>query len=59
MEPGFVVDRSHHSSYRIQRWFEGEPKKSFWTGLKTKGLRQCDVCTFRCTRCGYLESYTT
>jgi hypothetical protein len=58
MEPGFVVDRAHHSSYRVQTWFEGQPEKSFWNGLKTKGRRHCEVRTFRCTRCGFLESYT-
>ena len=58
LEPGFIVDNTQHHSTRTQRWFEGEPEKSFWTGLKTKGLRYHEVRTLRCTRCGYLESFT-
>lgn len=57
MEPGFIVDRQQHG-LRTQSWFEGQPEKSFWSGLKTKGRRYREVRTFRCTRCGFLESYT-
>ena len=58
MEPGFVVDHSHFNMPRVQLWFEGEPEKSLWHGLKTKGRHYCEVRTFRCTRCGHLESFT-
>ena len=27
-----------------------------WTGLKLRGKAKCDR-TYRCRRCGYLESY--
>jgi hypothetical protein len=59
MEPGYIIDRRQHSvsSSVAQTWFEGQPERSFWTGLRTKGRRSCEVRTFRCTRCGYLESY--
>ena len=57
MEPGFVLDRGHHSTIRTQDWIEGEPEPSFWHGLKTKGKEKHTVRTFRCERCGYLESY--
>lgn len=57
MEPGYVVDHTAHGSAVTQRWFEGDPEKSFWTGLKMSGRTVRQVRTFRCTRCGYLESY--
>lgn len=57
MEPGFVLDRGHHSTAGTQDWVEGEPERSFWTGVKTKGKEKFPVRTFRCARCGYLEAY--
>jgi hypothetical protein len=57
MEPGLLLDKGHHSSLNVSEWLEGEPEKSFWTGLKTKGKERFAVRTFRCPKCGYLESY--
>ncbi len=28
MEPGFVIDRGHHSTAEIQKWVEGPPESS-------------------------------
>ena len=57
MEPGFVLDRSHYGQPGEQQWVGGVPVKSFWTGLKTRGRMAYSVMTYRCERCGYLESY--
>jgi hypothetical protein len=57
MEQGFMVDRGHHSSANIQSWHAGEPQKSFWLGLRTNRDAQIEIQTYRCSRCGYLESY--
>jgi len=57
MKPGFVLDQTHRSVPAQQYWVEGEPVKSFWFGLKTKGREKRAVRTYRCDRCGYLESY--
>lgn len=59
MEPGFIVDRGHHSQPNDQRWVEGAAERSFWRGLKTEGREVFAVTTFRCEKCGYLESYAT
>lgn len=56
MEEGFVLDSSRYG-IGVSRWVEGTPEKSLWHGMKTKGKRQMDVTTYRCTRCGYLELY--
>ena len=57
MEEGFVIDHGHYSFPAEQQWVEGEPKRSFWTGLETDGKRSFNVTTYRCERCGRLESY--
>lgn len=56
MEEGFIKDQDY-GSVRTSKWVEGPPEKSFWEGTKTRGKTQVDVQTFRCTGCGYLESY--
>ena len=56
MEQGFVVDQAQ-GAMKTQRWVQGAPEHSFWLGLKLRGKRQRDVSTYRCGRCGYLESY--
>ena len=56
MEEGFIQDAGQHG-IQIPKWIEGTPEKSFWAGVKTKGKRQHEVRTYRCSRCGYLEAY--
>ena len=56
MEEGFVVDHTYGASVP-SNWVEGEPVKSFWQGTKLSGKKQYRVETYRCVRCGYLESY--
>jgi hypothetical protein len=56
MEEGFILDHTHGG--RLQAaWVEGKPQRSFWTGLKVKEGGTHAVVTFRCERCGYLESF--
>jgi predicted nucleic-acid-binding Zn-ribbon protein len=56
MEEGFIADVTY-GGVVTSKWVEGEPEKSFWTGTKTRGKRQVEILTFRCSNCGYLESY--
>jgi Domain of unknown function (DUF6487) len=56
MEEGFVADQTY-GGVRVSKWVEGAPKKSFWSGTKTQGKEQVQIRTYRCTGCGYLESY--
>lgn len=56
MEEGFISDNTH-GGVLASRWVEGQPENSFWTGIKTSGKKQVQVTTYRCTSCGYLESY--
>ena len=57
MEPGFILDKAHHGMPTPAEWLEGRPESSFWTGLKTKGRDRFPVTSYRCDRCGYLESF--
>ena len=57
MHQGFVLDRGHGGVGSPACWIAGEPESSFWTGTKYKSKPQYEVQTFRCIKCGYLESY--
>ena len=56
MKEGFVLDRDQ-SRNRVEEWVEGEPEPSFWTGVKRLGRTRIEIATYRCPKCGYLESY--
>ena len=56
LEEGFIADAVSGGVF-TSKWIEGEPERSLWSGIKTKGKRKVAISTFRCTNCGYLESY--
>ena len=56
MDTGFVLDRTHGANAQ-ETWVDGAPEPSIWTGLRVKGQQLIPVRTFRCPKCGYLESY--
>lgn len=56
MVRGFVVD-SMRNGISAAKWVEGEPQRSFWTGIKLKGLKQHPITAYRCPRCGLLAQY--
>ncbi len=55
MERGFVLDHTH-GGRGVNHWSAGEPRTSFWTGTKLSE-HQIPIATFRCRKCGFLESY--
>lgn len=59
MEEGFIIDRGHYNAGTVNTWIEGEPVKSFWSGIKVRDKQQFQVKSFRCANCGFLESYAT
>lgn len=59
MEEGFILDHGHYNAKMVNTWVEGEPVKSFWSGIKTSDKQRFAIKTFRCTECGYLENYAT
>ncbi len=57
MEKGFMLEVTHGGNVPPE-WVAGKLERSFWTGVNTKGRTRHTVATYRCTACGYLESYT-
>jgi hypothetical protein len=56
MEQGFEFERISGVRRELTTWMRGAPKRSLWHGIKTLE-RGIPIATFRCTVCGYLESY--
>ena len=59
METGFILDKIDDNRLKNPEWLEGNPERAFWTGLNTKGRNRLNIITYRCERCGLLESYAT
>ncbi len=57
MEVGFTADHGHANSLMVSKWTAGVPEKSFWLGLKVRGKERHEIVTYRCPRCGFLQSY--
>lgn len=57
MIQGFMIDRDSSSGDGVASWAEGAPQKSFWMGLRLSKRPKFDIQTWRCGRCGFLESY--
>lgn len=57
MTNGYILDVTQHGKAQVPQWVAGEPEKSFWTGLKMSGRAKVPVMTYRCPRCGLLQSY--
>jgi len=56
MVEGFVIDQGY-GVRTVSSWLEGPPQKSRWTGVKLGGRTPVEIATWRCTSCGFLESY--
>jgi predicted RNA-binding Zn-ribbon protein involved in translation (DUF1610 family) len=55
MELGFIVSRPPMGlAYMMPKWVAGEPIER-WRGIKMEAPLR--VTTYRCSNCGYLESY--
>jgi|KBSSwiStaDraftv2_1062776.scaffolds.fasta_scaffold533002_2 hypothetical protein len=59
MERGFLLDRNHDHRGGAANWVEGEPEKSFWTGLDLKGRAMRTITSFRCPNCGLLLDFAS
>lgn len=56
MIEGFTLDHTY-GGYAVSSWIEGPAKKSFWMGVALEGRKPLELSTWRCSSCGYLESY--
>jgi hypothetical protein len=61
LEEGFIFDHEAQALGNASEWYEGAPPersfRSFWFGPKLEGRSHRVIRTYRCTECGYLESY--
>ena len=55
MEEGLIPDSGSGYIF-ISKWVEGIAQMGF-LGVKLRGRRQFEITAYRCTACGYLESY--
>jgi len=56
IEEGFIPDEAH-GPRQIAIWVAGKPEIGLFTGAKIGSRRAHSIRAFRCTKCGYLESY--
>src|SRR4051812_28217766 len=57
MERGFIPDE-YRDRNEVTVWVQGQPERSQETGsVVLAGTRMWQVMTYRCTGCGYLESF--
>jgi predicted nucleic-acid-binding Zn-ribbon protein len=56
MKEGFIADQTFGEKV-VSHWVAGKPDVSAWMGTEVREKQQFAVATFRCSRCGYLESY--
>ena len=56
MVRGFTFE-SEGPKRMVSTWVEGAPEESFWQSVKVPAKKCVPVGTFRCSVCGYLESY--
>lgn len=57
MDEGFVLDRGDLEVRHPASWVSGPPQKSLWLGTKLAGRETLQISSYRCTACGFLESY--
>ena len=59
MIQGFIADFADmEQNANVSTWVEGPPKMSLMFGTKTPAAKHVPIGTYRCSACGYLESYT-
>jgi len=57
MEEGFLLEKGDGGILSPQTWVAGKADKSFLSGVCLKGKMVYNITTFRCTACGFLDSY--
>ena len=57
-EEGYAPDRAQYEKMgNFPVWVSGQPEKRFLGGLDLAGKTMLNITTFRCLKCGFLESY--
>lgn len=56
MDAGLMLDRKDGASIQ-PTWIKGTADKGFFGHIKERGRERLHVVTFRCPKCGRLESF--
>ena len=56
MVQGFIFEFDG-AQRKVSSWVEGAPEKSFWQNTKVPAEKIVPIGTYRCSACGFLESY--
>ena len=56
MQDGFVPDTTY-GGLCVPFWMAGKPERGFFGNIKTEAKERRPIRSFRCVKCGYLESY--
>jgi hypothetical protein len=56
MTEGFILDEDN-GWRKTSKWIAGAPQKSLFLGIKLRSKQKIPIQSWRCTRCGFLESY--
>jgi hypothetical protein len=58
MVQGFIADFADMGqNANVSTWVEGPPHRSLFFGTKAPMAKRVPIGTYRCSACGYLESY--
>jgi len=55
MENGFVLDCAKRNL--VSHWVAGPPQQDYWLGGVKAPAAALEITTYRCSDCGFLESY--
>jgi hypothetical protein len=56
MVAGFIPDQTY-GAVLAPNWYEGEPEKKLFFGVRIAGKTSHPVTAFRCSGCGFIELY--
>ena len=56
MAEGFILDMGDGGARKVASWVEGPPTHG-WFSVKLGKKAKYEIQTWRCGRCGFLESY--
>src|SRR5947207_13480902 len=56
MVTGWIPDTTY-GGFVSAGWYPGDPVKSWWGTYKVDRKQLIPIQTFRCSNCGYVESY--
>lgn len=58
LDAGFLIDKGDYNATHQAQWASGQPHTSFWRmSAVQSGSKVLPVTTYRCKRCGRLESF--